>query len=211
MMEESDDDFDDIDGPPTAAMSSPSSSAAGASPVGAGGGGVPVSTVAAELGLEFYPSHVEIVTARVDGSYTNPAYIMKCSTPSNDVWAVARRFKQFKALRDELVGKGNGKTPDAAIMSVPFPDKVEALLGKASADSTETRQRQVLLQKWLNTVIGMSPGHTAIVTFLARDSSVSSPLFLAWHNAHTTMPRLWGEGGGGGLRRRGGGCIQGWG
>lgn len=150
-----DDDYDDFETLDEAAITSPK------------------SIVSADAGLEYCPNSVEIVTTKVDGYMTNPAYIMKVFTPAGEVWAVSRRFDAFKKLRNKLTGKGSGAI-DQTLASIPFPDKVEALVGKDTPEASQTRQMKEQLSSWINAIIGLSPGNTDLVSFLARDNSVGA-------------------------------------
>ena len=85
--------------------------------------------------LDFHPSRVQIVTARVDGDVKDPAYIMKCFTPASEVWGIARRFSAIKELQKSLserVFKPH-RLEDKALRSLPFPHKVAALTGHVRA------------------------------------------------------------------------------
>jgi hypothetical protein len=89
------------------------------------------------------------------------------------VWAIARRLKGFKKLRSDMAPQGKEPSRQAlAVAAIPFPEKVEALVGKDTPEASQTRQMKDQLQAWMNAVIGLAPGNDQVITFLARDSSV---------------------------------------
>ena len=69
---------------------------------------------------------MEIVTARVDGALDDPAFIMRCTTPTGAAWGIARRFSACKELQKSLAERvfKPHRLEDKALKGLPFPDKV---------------------------------------------------------------------------------------
>ena len=78
--------------------------------------------------LESQPSAVKIVATRVDGDSEDPAYVLTCTTPRDDLWPILRRFSRFKELRDELL-----KDDNPALKALAFPE--QKLLGGSIGDA----------------------------------------------------------------------------
>jgi hypothetical protein len=54
--------------------------------------------------LRYFPNVVEVVDTRLEGDGGHTAYyILRCTTPAEHCWGVAKRFSQFCALRDTCV------------------------------------------------------------------------------------------------------------
>lgn len=127
------------------------------------------SSLSAESGgsdeADCYPSKVEIFTASVEGDLSDPSYILKVYTAGGNCWGIKRKFSAIKALR-------KSKEKEVAIMSLPFPERVEAVAGMDSVDATQSRQRQEGAQTWMNAVLELSPGDSALAAFFAHDGSV---------------------------------------
>lgn len=135
--------------------------------------------------LNYHPNKVELLVIRVDGDIEDPAYIMKCTTPSNEIWPIARRYSSFVQLQKDLIATGN-----PAIKGIFFPHKkmfssftssFGSFFGSkpqpsGGSDSSESRERKEQLQTWIDEVVLMCPGDKLVSMFLAKDGSVSVDL-----------------------------------
>eukprot|EP01043_Picozoa_sp_COSAG02_P034093 COSAG02_NODE_2365_length_9052_cov_11.510779_3_plen_1026_part_00 len=135
--------------------------------------------------LNYHPNKVELLVIRVDGDIEDPAYIMKCTTPANEIWPIARRYSSFVQLQKDLIATGN-----PAIKGIFFPHKkmfssftssFGSFFGSkqqpsGGPDSSESRERKEQLQAWIDEVVDLCPGDKLVSMFLAKDGSVSVDL-----------------------------------
>jgi hypothetical protein len=91
--------------------------------------------------------------------------VRRVHTPSGNAWGIKRKFSALKGLR-------KSKEKEPAVMALPFPERVEAVAGKDSVDATQSRQRQEAAQTWMNALLELCPGDTALAAFFAHDGSV---------------------------------------
>eukprot|EP01043_Picozoa_sp_COSAG02_P015315 COSAG02_NODE_650_length_18912_cov_23.728698_10_plen_1024_part_00 len=135
--------------------------------------------------LNYHPNKVELLVIRVDGDIEDPAYIMKCTTPANEIWPIARRYSSFVQLQKDLIATGN-----PAVKGIFFPHKkmfssftssFGSFFGSKAqpsggSDSSESRERKEQLQAWIDEVVDLCPGDKLVSMFLAKDGSVSVDL-----------------------------------
>ena len=92
---------------------------------------------------------------------------VKCTTADRRTWAVAKRYSEFKSLKDRL------SKIDSRVKKLPFPKKTWG--GSGTDDATVAARTEGLLQ-WTNEVVKMLPEDVelerAVCGFLAKDDSL---------------------------------------
>lgn len=94
-------------------------------------------------------------------------YYLKCTTADGRSWAVAKRYSQFKALKDKLVKTSPG------VAKIAFPKKTWG----SGIDAATVAERTSGLTAWTNEVAKALPDDVAlereVCMFLAEDDSLA--------------------------------------
>jgi hypothetical protein len=97
----------------------------------------------------------DVLTLTVDGwskAETGNHIVFVCTTKTTKTqWSTRRRYREFRALFDELKNEGPAKALKAKNqLTIPFPEKKLGTLGTHALES-----RRVLLQSFLQLVLGL--------------------------------------------------------
>ena len=129
-------------------------------------------------------SSVSIPDTRTEGGYTT-FYLLRCRTPAEREWGVAKRFSEFA----ELQRRTTAEVPGLKVLAFPVKSSWFGFgFGAGGNEAAVVADRAEVLEAWLNSVLTLHPTSKDVAMFLAEDGSWALPPELEPASSSSSAP-----------------------